>query len=235
LKYLLDPALKERIPMNADGAFAVNPKTIPILSRYEGSGTLEKLKKAADLFSGEEKQGVHAIVLANENVIDVEVRLDAKDLDTKRDGPRIDVAALQRRSEDIFELVFWEAKLFANKELRASDGLEPKVIRQIEEYQKAIGARRCDIISAYSNVAKNLVAIANMSNAMRKVGDSIKDVAEGAELKIDSSPHVGVVIFGFDADQKDERGIGHKHFKRLQETLGARYVRACGKPQHIKL
>ncbi len=92
--------------MKDDGAFAINPKTIPILSRYEGSDTLKKLKQAADLFSGEEKQGVHAIVLANENVIDVEVRLDAKDLNTGRDGPRIDVAALERRSEDIFDLFF---------------------------------------------------------------------------------------------------------------------------------
>ncbi len=65
-----------------------------MLARYT-SGTLSKLKRAADLFSGMEKQGVHAIVQANENIIDVEIRLDARDLDSDRDQPRIDIAAFE--------------------------------------------------------------------------------------------------------------------------------------------
>jgi hypothetical protein len=71
------------------------------------SSTLEKLKKAADTFSGQEKPGVHAIVLAKENVIDVEVRLDAS---------RLDIAALEQRPEGI-ELVFWEAKHLPTRSL----------------------------------------------------------------------------------------------------------------------
>ena len=51
-----------------------------------------------------------------------------------------------------------------------------------------------------------------------------------------SSPaNVGLVIFGFDADQKAEGGIGHKHFEKLKEQLGARSVRACGKADGLKL
>ena len=140
IKYLLDPDLSDQAPLKDDGTFPDSFKTIPILSRYEGPSTLKKLKKAADLFSGEEKQGVHAIVLSNENVIDVEIRLDAKDLDTDRDGPRLDIAAFEQKPEGI-ELVFWEAKLFANKELRARDPWGPKVLKQIEEYKKVIKAQ----------------------------------------------------------------------------------------------
>jgi hypothetical protein len=40
-------------------------------------------KRAADLFSGFEKQRVHAIAQANENIVDVEMTLDAKGLDRK--------------------------------------------------------------------------------------------------------------------------------------------------------
>jgi len=235
IKYLLDPDLSERPPMEDDGSFFIKQNTTPILSRYDDCVTLKKIKKAADLFSGDEKQGVHAIVLANENVIDVEIRLDAKDLDTARDGPRLDIAALERRPDEVVELVFWEAKLFANKELRARDSLEPKVLKQIREYKEAIEKYRFDIISAYRTVAQNLVEIAKMSDGVREVGPLIQAVAKGAELTISSPPHVELVIFGFDADQKAESGIGHKHFKKLQDKLGAQCVRACGKPQDVML
>jgi hypothetical protein len=60
-----------------------------MLASY-ASGTLNKLKRAADLFSGMEKQGVHAIAQANENIIDVEIRLDATGLglDTRNASSR---------------------------------------------------------------------------------------------------------------------------------------------------
>lgn len=236
IKYLLDPELSDQVSLKDDGIFAVNAKTIPILARYEGTGTLKKLKKAADLFSGKEKQGVHAIVCANENIIDVEVSLDARDLDTPQDRPRIDIAALERREEGTFELVFWEAKRFANKELKAADSAEPKVIKQVKAYEEAINARRSEIIQSYATVAKNLVQITEMSGGIRKVGPAIEKVAAGsAKLIIDSKPHVGVIIFGYDADQRAEDSIGQRHFKRLKEKLGAHFVRACGKPGDIKL
>src|SRR5665213_2524679 len=129
VKYLLDPDRSDRVALDENGTF--HEVLTPMLARY-ASGTLGKLKKAADLFSGMEKQGVHAIARANENIIDVEIRLDAKDLDTKRDQPRIDIAMFEQQFDGI-ELVFWEAKLFANKELRAT-GVSP-VVGQIEEYK----------------------------------------------------------------------------------------------------
>lgn len=231
VKYLLDPDCSDRVDLMENGAFHV--KSTPILTRYE-TGTLRKLKRAADLFSGLEKQGVHAIAQANENIVDVEICLDAKDLDTKRDHPRIDIAAFGHRS-DCAELVFWEAKLFANKELRASGSSQPKVVRQIEEYKHVLQARKTEVLSSYCRVAKNLVGIAGMSGGARKVGPTIQAVADGEELRMSTPAIVGLVIFGFDADQKAEDSIGDKHFQKLKKLIGPGSLRTSGKPDGMKL
>jgi hypothetical protein len=228
VKYLLDPDRSDRVALNENGDF--HEVSTPMLARYT-SGTLSKLKRAADLFSGMEKQGVHAIVRANENIIDVEIRLDARDLDSDRDQPRIDIAAFEQRPDGV-ELVFWEAKLFANKELRAA-GSAP-VVKQIKEYQQVLQARQPDVLSSYRSVAKNLVAIAQMSGS-RIVGSAIRAVADGAELRISSPANVGLVIFGFDADQKAVGGIGHKHFEKLKAELGEEMVRTSGVANGFKL
>jgi hypothetical protein len=231
VKYLLDPCLDERVYLEEDGTFPV--RSAAILSRYV-PGTLSKLKTAADLFSGPEKQGVHAIVQANENIVDVEVTLDANGLDIKRKQPRIDIAGFEQQS-DAVELVFWEAKLFANKELRASGLAEPKVVGQIKEYICVLQERPTGVLPSYRRVAGNLVAIAGMSRDARKVGPAIRAVAGGAELRISSPANVGLVIFGFDADQKVEGGIGHKHFRKLKDQLGAESVCARGDADGLKL
>lgn len=229
VKYLLDPDRSDRVDLKEDGRFHVVAS--PMLASY-APGTLKKLKTAADLFSGTEKQGVHAIAQANENIIDVEIRLDAKGLDTKRKQPRIDIAAFEQRS-DVVEVVFWEAKLFVNKELRAS-GSAP-VVSQIEEYKRVLEARQTEVLSSYRRVANNLAAIAKMSNSVRQVGPAIRAVAGGAEMRMSSPAKVGLVVFGFDDDQKADGGYGHTHFKKLKDQLGEKSVRACGKADGVKL
>jgi hypothetical protein len=229
VKYLLDPDRSDRVALHENGTF--HEVLTPMLARY-ASGTLSKLKKAADLFSGIEKQGVHAIAQANENIIDVEIRLDAKDLDMERDQPRIDIAAFEQRPDGV-ELVFWEAKLFANKELRASK--TAPVVRQIKEYKQVVQVRQTEVLSSYCRVARNLVAVAEMSGGVRKVGPTIRTVADGEKLRMSSPANVGLVIFGFDSDQRAVGGIGHKHFEKLKDELGAKSVRACGVADGLKL
>ena len=231
VKYLLDPDRSDRVGLNEDGTF--HAVLTPMLARYV-PGTLSKLKRAADLFSGLEKQGVHAIAQANENIIDVEIRLDARDLDTERDQPRIDIAAFEQRSGGV-ELLFWEAKLFANKELRASGSSQPKVVVQIKEYKQVLKARESEVLSSYRCIAKNLVAIAAMSDGVREVGPAIRAVTDGVELRMGPPINVGLVIFGFDADQKTVGGIGHKHFEKLKAELSAGSVRTRGDADGWKL
>lgn len=231
VKYLLDPDRSDRVALRDDGTFPV--ASTPILTKY-APGTLSKLKRAADLFSGMEKQGVHAIVRANEDIVDVEIRLDAKDLGTERNQPRMDIAAFEQRSDDV-KLVFWEAKLFANKELRVSGSSEPKVVRQIKEYEQVLRARQNEVLDSYRRVGKNLVAIVEMSGGARKVGPAIRAVANGKELRMSSPANVGLVIFGFDADQKAEDGIGYKHFEKLKSHLDAKSVCTRGVADGLKL
>lgn len=231
VKYLLDPDRSDRVALRDDGTFPVTPT--PILTKYV-PGTLNKLKRAADLFSGMEKQGVHAIVRANEDIVDVEIRLDAKDLGTERNQPRMDIAAFEQRSDDV-KLVFWEAKLFANKELRTSGCSEPKVVTQIKEYEQVLQARQNGVLDSYCCVARNLVAIAEMSGDARHVGPAIRAVANGKKLSMSSPANVGLVIFGFDADQKAEGGIGYKHFEKLRSQLDAKSVCTRGVADGLKL
>jgi hypothetical protein len=232
-KYLLDPAASSQAQINPEGTFVLSAD--PIMHLYEGNKTLQKLKRAAEVYAGDEKIGVHSIVKFNSDVIDVEVAIDARDLPTFRKVPRIDIAALKQR-DDYVELVFWEAKLFHNGELRATvfeaeaerpvnaNGFEyeqstedslPRVMKQLSEYREALDAYRVDIIRSYTNVAKNLVDIAGMSGSKHKVGATISDVARGNELKIGHTPEVGLLIFGLDADQKAGR-IWNEHLNRLR-------------------
>ena len=230
VKYLLDPALEDRVALKDDGEFEAVPE--PLLKRYV-PGDLAKMKKAADLFSGLEKQGVHAVVLGNEDVIDVEIRLDAKDLDTERDNPRIDIAALEQRPNG-YELVFWEAKLFVNPELRAKKG-PAAVIGQIKEYIKVLEPHQKHVLSSYRRVAQNLVEIADMSGGRRNVGAAIRAVAAGEGLFLGTPARVGLAVFGFKQDHKRKGSDGAKHFGKLKVDLGECPIRACGKAADLRL
>ena len=92
----------------------------------------DDLKKAAKRYAGSEKTGVHNIVLANPNIVDLEIAFAAGSSDeADKSASLIDFAALKKTGQG-FEIVFFEAKDFSNGDLRASGGADPKVIGQIE-------------------------------------------------------------------------------------------------------
>jgi hypothetical protein len=91
------------------------------------------------------------------------------------------------------------------------------------------------VLSSYRCVAKNLVRIAEMSGGVRKVGPAIRAVADGEKLWMSSPANVGLVIFGFDDDQKAEGGIGHKHFEKLKNELAENSVLLRGDADGLKL
>ena len=66
-----------------------------------------------------------------------------------------------------------------------------------------MAALRPSIIKSYTRVAKNLIAIAEMSGGHRKYNESVRKVAHGdAELTVDPAD-VGLIVFGFDKAQRD--------------------------------
>jgi len=176
-KYLLNPDLSKLVSLDPEaGTFERLPENA-ILKHYKGSASLNNMKKAAALFSGAEKRGVHSIAIGNPNVIDVEVEINAEKIKMERMLPRIDIAAFAQMGGAV-ELVFWEAKLFTNKEIR-SKGNVPRVVDQIEEYRTVVNKYREDILAAYLVVASNMVSIAEMSRGKRTVGQAICAVASG--------------------------------------------------------
>jgi hypothetical protein len=232
-KYLLDPELKEYVGLNVDQAVFDGIPDHALIRRYEGARTLIKIKSAAGLFSGNEKKGVHVIACENNNVVDVEVAIGAAGIKLERKVPRIDIAALEQRLDGI-ELVFWEAKLFTNKEIRSRKAAVP-VVEQIREYRTVLAKSRDEILSSYQRVASNIVAIAAMSTGVRFAGPTIQAVARGSRLTMGSPPRVGLIIFGFDSDQRDSEMWKETHLPKLLSAVGAGLVRTRGDPKGLML
>jgi hypothetical protein len=130
-KYLLNPDMSGQTSL-VDGSFELGEKLqATMLTRgYEGPHTLRKLKKAAGLFSGGEKEGVHAIASSNPSVVDVEIALSANGTSDVGSLPRLDLAAFESATDHI-DLVFWEAKIFdTRKPIRVQSRVRSRNIRR---------------------------------------------------------------------------------------------------------
>ncbi len=225
-KYLLDPDLATLAAFDGQ-RFNVPPYERMLIHRYVPKRTLAALKRAAGRFAPREKKGVHTVVRNNPNAVDVEVALarEAPALG-ERHVPQIDVAALEADG-GLVRLVFWEAKLFCNADLRAAGGRVPAVLEQIGGYRKALRERRAGVLESYRQVAKDLVAIAGMSGGVRVPDQLTVRVAEDpGKLTMAEEPDVGLLIYGFDADQRDGR-FWRPHRDKLLGALPNR-VRAGG-------
>jgi hypothetical protein len=181
------------------------------------------MKKAAALYAGDEKRGVHDIVISNSNVVDVEVAISSAGIEDAGDLPRVDIAAFENGDNEVY-LVLWEAKTFYNQELRLAG--KKNVVAQIDKYKKTVAAHLPNIISSYTRVAKNLVAISEMSERRRKISDSIRQVDKGAELRVRSPVDIGLIVFGFDAAQK--KHVWQPLAKELGKVLDPNRIKAIG-------
>lgn len=227
-KYLLDPDISGQVALDTEtGTFALDD--LDALTRtYVPGETLGKLKRAASLFAGDEKEGVQAIVNANPHVVDVEIAFPAQA--GSHSVPRIDIATFNEAGDGV-KLVFWEAKVLGNAELRASG--EKNVVRQIENYRTVLTAQAPNVIDSYGVIARNLDAIAKMSGGARSIAPAVRKVAEGASLTLSSPPEVRLIVYGFDKDQRD--GAWKKlltdnaeHFKDIE-------ILARGNPGDVRL
>ena len=219
----------------------------PWLISYVPGKTLTRMKTAAKLYGGVEKEGVREIFHANADVVDLEIALSmsAEREETEVDFGAVYSQAAQRRTKakriDIacFEeikgqihLCFWEAKDYGNADLWASGGTLPPVVDQVSVYQKLIKEYQKDIVKSYKTVAKNLVDLAKMAGREENLGKLITRVATGTEFLIDTPAKVGVAFFGF--SKADREGGRHKlMLKKLHDERLA--VVARGSPGGIKL
>ena len=150
-----------------------------------------RIKENCKLYSGIEAQGVSEIYhkysyLSNENIVvlDIEVSFETLDKTSDKKQDRIDILLYDKKRNT---LKFVEAKHYSNKEIWSKT--TPKVIGQIEKYEKQIRKNKDKIITAYANYIE----------AINTVFDRKLPLPQKVEDK------VSLLIFGFDDDQKKGR------------------------------
>ena len=212
-KYLLRPSMSnEYVKFSSVGKLELDDAGTKFLTTVSEVDSLDSLKRAATPYAGAEKTGVHDILKANDNILDVEIAF-GKD-ESESGAPRLDFAALQAHRNGV-KVVFFEAKRFDDKALRKQDAEKPEVVEQMATYQCKLSDNRDAVIKSYYRVCSNLRSLHGVErHAM------LESVASGAaELTIDEKPVL--IVFGFDGDQK----VGKHwkpHRKKLQKMLEGR-------------
>jgi hypothetical protein len=228
-KYLLQPDAPRPYVSVVDGVAAIPDASALFLRDI---GDVQALKRAATVYGDEEKAGVHRIVRNNPGVIDVEVAfgLDAGS-EAAPSSRRIDFAALRPTAKGA-EIAFYEAKLFANKDVRAAGDTLPRVIQQIAGYRQLLNEHRCQLMESYRKVCGNLAELRGVRERYTLPLDTMREIFAG-ERALHVSDSVSLVVFGFDADQRD--GANWKpHRGKLEESLGGQLIMK-GKPADVNL
>lgn len=180
------------------------------------------LKRVAAVYGGAEKAGVHQIVLDNPSVVDVEIAFGLNGSDQKAPATRrVDFAALHPATNGA-EVIFFEAKLFANKELRASGDNTPPVVEQINGYRKLLVEHAAAISNSYRAVCANLLALEGVKERYASASDLMAGVASG-KMALHISDEVRLAVFGYDADQ-EKGAVWARHRTKLDDALGHRLL-----------
>jgi hypothetical protein len=213
-KYVRDGA-EGQVYLRFDGHQYFDKSGTAVLD--SGATTLAERVVRARGHTGAEKRGVGVIVGRHPQVIDVEMGLPANastSVDARPTAPRMDMVALEEDGDGA-RIVFYEAKLFGNSELRA-DNLQPRVLTQLQRYVDWINSpgRADEVVSAYRRVCQIHVQV----HAMREPG-SVSSVhpliqraaLDGSLLTVDRNPRL--VIFDCPAEAKPAS------WKRHEEAL----------------
>jgi diphthamide synthase (EF-2-diphthine--ammonia ligase) len=191
------------------------------------------MKLAAKPYSGGEKDGVHAISLANPDVIDLEVAFNGEaEEENERVTQRIDLACFEE-VEGKLRLRFWEAKLYRNPALFAEGETDAPVVGQVKGYLKLIEQHRKEIVDSYRAVARNLAETASWGGVKsRKIGKLVERVANDEAVVIDEPPFVGLIVYDYDDPQfKSPRWKTHMD-KIKKENI---FIQSRGKAKGMKL
>ena len=176
-----------------------------------------KLKEGIDLHKStpdaDERECVHSIALTNSrkdswNVLDVSIAFE---------GERgvLDFATLEESDEDV-KIVFYEAKLFSNPELRKKGG-KPEVIGQIDKYFCLLNDHQDEMIESYRRVFRNLQelkGVAERNPERAKILGRIME--EPTQLAVEEEPKL-VVFVQKEEDREDGRWKS-EHLKKIEES-----------------
>ncbi|MFW7354580.1 MAG: hypothetical protein ACODTL_00870 [Brucella sp.] len=242
VKYLIKEPEKSRSYISLENEeFRYTPAE-SMQTKYVPGETLKSIKAAALYYSppSSESYGVSSILAKNPNVIDIEFSLkqssdesaeppvlsEASQSETGQQSKhdRIDIVQLEK-SKDFYQLVFWEAKLYANSDLFSN-----KIIDQLDRYSQQIKRNEQAIIAAYRNVCQFQFDI----NSLRHHhfhNEYLKNIAErSVELKVDDKPRLA--IFTYDGPQKTRL---KERLETLSNELGKRRIVHKGKSSEMIL
>jgi len=179
----------------------------------------DRIKRNAELYAKTEAEGVSALYAfaprtANrENrffLVDIEVAFNSEkdtenqneeDKGEKKGSDRIDILLYDNHEK---QLLFCEAKHFSNPEIWAKKGSNPKVINQLEQYDRQIVDNKDIIIKEYTTAFSEYNALMGTElNAPKSVFDKC-----------------GLYIFGFNLEER-------KELKRIFDVNKNFYGRKC--------
>jgi hypothetical protein len=174
----------------------------------------QRIKENCSQYSGVEAQGVSQIYgkfsYANEDcqsqvvVLDIEVSFKSQDNDYITQD-RIDLLLFNKKTKT---LRFYEAKHFSNNDIWSKEETPPKVTRQIDTYKKQLSSRKDHIKNVYSGYIDTVNRLFRINMPSPAVVDD----------------NIGLIIFGFDDDQKKGRlkrlFLDDKSFKLLTYPIG---------------
>lgn len=206
---------------------------------YDGPRTLKEWIKASERHRGDEKTFVDTLMRWNPEIIDLEMGLPGFRLNESdsKVSPRMDLVAIENRDGQN-TVVFWEAKMMANGELRCEgDGL-PKVGTQLSNYREWMKSetRIEQVADAYRENCRILVAIHSrareINSTIPELGQLVRSVAErGMPPAIDQCPRL-VVCAPTRTANWERHGHAEKlrkagiQVKLVQKDVGSNYVLA---------
>jgi len=177
-----------------------------------------KIKRRISKFALEERKGCHKVSLNIDRMIDKETGLVLKNDEKDRKAAQfVDLAGIT----DDGLIVFFEAKLLKNSEIKAGKGKTPRVINQLKKYEEIIKKDRKKIINAFHEQFDMWSKIRGIFFEKRK---KLKP------NKVSLYPTVRLLITGFDSAQLKqfipvirsnvEMGMGWNHNSPNIITIG---------------
>ncbi|WP_293905666.1 hypothetical protein [Phenylobacterium sp.] len=235
-KYLLKPALKSPMVEARQGVFQfpANWGEDPATVFTSSLADLSAIKRAAKPYAGGEKKFVGEVIRRNNTVFDVEIALtreaegEVPEGESGKSADRIDIASL-KESEAGVELVFYEAKLFQNGELRASGDADARVIGQIGRYVNLLGKYQAEIRTSCLRAAQNVVDLEGLSDSRKAQAKALLGRADS--FTISTNPFL--IVGDFDADQRDG-DVWKKHHQKLVDALEGRLI-VAGNASSVRL
>lgn len=148
-----------------------------------------KIKRRINIFTGKERQAVQYLANNLPEIVDIEIGFEGelKPNASKKSVPRIDMAAITEKGT----LVFFEAKLFGNSEIRSKK--TPRVVDQLQRYQQLLSKKGNEIITAYQDQLNIYAQLKGQffKNRSRKISN------------LSIHPHARLIVTDFDASQRD--------------------------------